>query len=71
MTERAMTNGDTINCTACGHIACVCAILADHQEACRFRLAATSAVGIECAHGRDVCPICDPCSCGEKTEARK
>lgn len=35
----------------------------DHDPDCRFRIAATSAAGIECEHGYDVCPICDPCTC--------
>lgn len=34
-----------------------------HQATCKFRRAATCAVGIECEHGRDCCPICDPCTC--------
>lgn len=58
--------GDEIpHCTTCGHLACVCDILAAHVEGCRFRLAATCAIPIECDHGRDVCPICDPCTCAE------
>jgi hypothetical protein len=27
-------------------------------------------VGIECQHGYDVCPTCDPCTC-EKVRAKK
>ena len=50
-------------CT-CGHVACVCALKSRHGDGCKFRLAATCAVGIECAHGYDVCPTCDPCTCG-------
>ena len=37
----------------------------DHAETCPRRTAATCAVGIECAHGYDVCPVCDPCNCKE------
>ena len=56
-----------VNCT-CDHIACVCNIKARHKKDCKFRKAATCAVGIECDHGYDVCPICDPCNCGEKND---
>lgn len=48
-------------CT-CGHIACVCHILEEHVQGCLYRLAATG-VALECEHGRDVCPRCDPCTC--------
>ena len=34
-----------------------------HESNCKFRIAETCAVGIECDHGYDVCPICDPCTC--------
>jgi len=34
---------------------------------CRLQMAATSAVGIACEHGFDVCPTCDPCTCGRAT----
>lgn len=50
-------------CT-CGHIACVCVIKMIHKPDCKFLKAATCAVGIECEHGYDVCPKCDPCTCG-------
>ena len=48
---------------ACGHIACVCNILKRHRPQCKFLKAACCPVGIECEHGRDVCPLCDPCEC--------
>lgn len=51
-------------CGKCGHFACVCIIRAKHKKKCRFRVAATCAIGIPCDHGRDCCPICDPCTCG-------
>ncbi len=35
----------------------------DHVRRCRFRIAATCAAAIECEHGFDVCPTCDPCTC--------
>ena len=53
-----------ISCDKCGHISCVCAYKQEHAEDCQFRRAATCPVGIECEHGYDVCPICDPCTCG-------
>ena len=54
------------SCKTCGHIVCVCDIKAKHKEGCNYRLSATCAVPIECEeHGRDVCPICDKCTCEE------
>ena len=55
-----------LGCSKCGHISCVCEILAQHTENCLFRKAATSGIGIECEHGLDCCPTCDPCTCGEQ-----
>ena len=55
-------------CT-CGHIACVCGIIEQHHERCKFRRAAAGSVAIECDHGYDVCPICDPCTCGAEYDA--
>lgn len=40
-----------------------------HLDGCRYRLAVSGAVAIECPHGYDVCPICDPCTC-PKDEVR-
>jgi len=40
-----------------------------HKRTCRFRIAETCAVGVECEHGYDVCPMCDPCTCGATTKA--
>jgi hypothetical protein len=56
-----------LGCEVCGFICCVCAIKAAHQPDCKFRKAATCAVGIECDHGRDVCAICDPCTCADRS----
>ena len=39
----------------------------EHVEGCRRRKAATCAIPIECDHGFDVCPVCDPCTCAEVT----
>lgn len=54
-----------MNCN-CGHISCVCEIKAKHKEDCLYRVSATCVVPIECDHGADVCPICDPCTCNER-----
>lgn len=76
--ERALTGsewirvrGDTvkllrrrdIDCPVCGHLACVCATVRDHDEGCPYRRAVTCAAAIECEHGYNVCPRCDPCTC--------
>lgn len=37
-----------------------------HQQGCGLLLAATGAIAIECEHGYDTCPICDPCTCASK-----
>lgn len=54
-------------CT-CGHIACVCNIKKNHNHDCKFMRSATCPVPIECEHGRDVCPICDPCDCDREAK---
>lgn len=54
-------------CEKCGHLACVCDVIAAHPDPqCRFRVSATCAVPIECEHGFDACPTCDPCTCASK-----
>lgn len=54
------------SCLICGYFDCVCDIRVKHKEGCRFRTAMLSPAGIACEpHGRDVCPICDPCTCAE------
>ncbi len=58
-----VTVGKITACSICGHFACVCKILADHKEGCPYRRSATCSVPIECDHGYDVCPECDPCTC--------
>lgn len=35
-----------------------------HAPGCRARTAIASAVSFECEHGLEVCPECDPCTCG-------
>ncbi len=37
-----------------------------HDRDCRLVRAATGVLGAECAHGRAVCPLCDPCLCTPK-----
>lgn len=59
-----MRPGET--CLICEYFSCVCEIQANHDNLCKFRRAATGPVGIECEHGRDVCPKCDPCTCGPR-----
>ena len=51
-------------CSTCGFFDCVCAIKIDHKDGCRYKAAMLCPVGIACSdHGRDVCSICDPCTC--------
>lgn len=52
-----------MGCEVCGHIACVCAVKREHVEDCKYRRAVACPVAIECEHGYDVCPRCDPCTC--------
>lgn len=52
-----------IGCDTCGRLACVCSVKEKHVEGCKFRAAVTCPVAIECDHGYDVCPKCDPCTC--------
>jgi len=65
-----MTYRFSISCSHCGHFACVCSILENHLDGCQFRLAATCSIPVECDHGFDVCPTCDPCTC-ELVKAKK
>jgi len=63
--ETFMARGRVEDCD-CELIQCVCAIARQHAEDCKFRKALTCAIGIECEeHGRDVCPVCDPCTCSK------
>ena len=38
-----------------------------HDPDCKFGKAA-GGIAIECEHGYDVCPICDPCTCQKKPQ---
>jgi hypothetical protein len=59
-------------CVKCGFVAdnrtpCeVCKAKKNHTEECRYRISLECKVAIECKHGYDVCPKCDPCTCLEK-----
>ena len=55
--------GPIVACLKCQHFACVCEILVTHKPDCKFLKAATCSIAIECEHGYDVCPECDPCTC--------
>jgi hypothetical protein len=56
---------------ACGLISCVCDVVAKHARNCRFRRAALCPVAFECdEHGFDVCPTCDPCTCGAEAKEK-
>lgn len=37
-----------------------------HEDDCRYRIATECAIPIECDHGYDVCPECNPCTCEEE-----
>lgn len=56
-------------CPECHHFACICAVLAAHVASCTYRRAVTAVVGLACGHGFDVCPTCDPCTCGGGSDA--
>lgn len=60
-----------VACEKCQHLFCVCQVLADHVQGCRFRLATTCAIPIPClTHGLDVCVPCgDGCTCEEVKKA--
>lgn len=61
---KAVREGRIVACEACQHFACVCEVRRLHEEGCKLRRAATCPVAIACEpHGRDTCPICDPCTC--------
>lgn len=59
---------DPVPCPDCEYFACICNIRARHAQGCKFRTSATCAIPIACDHGFDVCPDCDPCTCGAGIE---
>lgn len=52
-------------CRTCKQCPCCCEVRRNHAADCMFRRAVECPVAIECEHGADVCPICDPCTCGK------
>ena len=60
--ETFLARGRAEKCT-CGMIYCVWSKVRFHKDHCKYRKALLSPVGIECEHGYDVCPTCDPCNC--------
>lgn len=36
-----------------------------HLPDCPQRLAREGGAAVECEHGYDCCPLCDPCTCGD------
>lgn len=59
-----MARGRVADCD-CQLLQCVCTEARKHKPDCRFRIALTCAIPIECEeHKFDVCPTCDPCTCG-------
>ncbi len=60
---------EVVGCPKCNFICtrpgidCACRH-AKHADDCPFKIAATMTIAIECDHGYDVCPKCDPCTCG-------
>lgn len=42
--------------------------LEKHRPGCLFREASLCSVGVQCEHGYDVCPKCDPCTCEESED---
>lgn len=37
-----------------------------HDKSCRFAISTRCTTPVECEHGYDVCPTCDPCTCTKK-----
>lgn len=42
--------------------------MSNHVPECKFRIAASGPIAIECEHGYDCCPKCDPCTCPKEEE---
>lgn len=34
-----------------------------HKPHCHYLISVVGAAAIECEHGYDSCPVCDPCTC--------
>jgi hypothetical protein len=55
---------ESVFCKVCHQCPCCCGVRRNHKEGCKFRRAIELPIAIECDHGHDVCPTCDPCTCG-------
>jgi hypothetical protein len=66
LTQEAAAASSLVFCPDCGLIrdGCVCSARREHKPGCRFLRAASLSVELECHHGFQACPICDPCDCG-------
>lgn len=67
----SLTARDRVADCNCDQIVCVCNEIRAHKIKCRFRVALTCPVAIECDHGVDVCPQCDSCTCSVKPTTGK
>ncbi len=38
-----------------------------HKQGCRYLKSLSCWIAIECEHGLEVCPTCDPCTCGARS----
>ncbi len=54
-----------------GHVRHLRSALWNHRRDCRLRVATDGAAGIECEHGHDVCPKCDPCTCRRSNRVKE
>lgn len=59
---------ESVFCSRCGLINCICGIHRDHRPGCLFLRAASLSIEIACEHGLQACPKCDPCDCGIASE---
>lgn len=54
-----------VACPGCGNLVeCTCDAEKKHKEDCRYLAAMRLSVELECEHGFQACPECDPCDCG-------
>jgi len=58
-----------VGCALCGNLAaCICGLRERHDPSCRFLRAASLSIELECTHGYQACPECDPCDCHPRVE---
>lgn len=43
----------------------------NHARYCKYRISVEGAAAIECEHGFDSCPTCDPCTCANPPRKRR